>query len=154
MVRPRWQRALVAPVVLPHELGHALPATLAGLPASISLLPDWDGPETPLGLFDADLDRTTPLWLIRLIAVAPLPLALSVAALLRLVSLPAPLALAAFFLCAAAGTLSSGDVAVAANPAAARDAGQFRVPVAGWETFASDLSTVTSTLAVAAILFL
>jgi hypothetical protein len=139
----------VAPVVLPHELGHALPAVLAGLSWRVRLLPEWEGSATPLGQFDATLSATTPRWLIRLVAVAPLPLYLGVAVLLGAVELPTPVAVLAVLFCAAGATLSAGDLAIAANPTAAREAGQFRVTAAGWESPVADLLTVVTTVVVA-----
>lgn len=40
---------LLAAVVFPHEVAHAVPARLAGLDVEVTLLPEWDGPEVPLG---------------------------------------------------------------------------------------------------------
>ena len=62
--RRRVARALVAPIVLPHELAHALVARVAGLDPTIELLPRWEGQSVPLGRFDAVVDATTPTWVI------------------------------------------------------------------------------------------
>jgi hypothetical protein len=155
--RPVWRRLsgrlIVAPFVLPHELGHALVAALAGLPFTVTLVPEHDGPVTPLGRFDADVDRATPAWVIRLVAVAPLPIYVGVAVLLRATTtLPEPAALVALFFCAAWASLSAGDVAVAAAPEAVRRAGTFSVDIAGWEPRAADLLTVVTTLLLAVVL--
>jgi hypothetical protein len=153
--RPRLVRAAVAPFVLPHEVGHALPAALAGLPFTIELAPEYDGPVTPLGRFDADVDHTTPGWLIRVVAVAPLPIYVGLAVVLRLTApLPPALTLPAWFLCSAWASLSDGDLAVAANPDAVREAGGFTVSIAGWEPRAADVLTVTTTLAIGGVLLL
>jgi len=153
MIR-RLGRLVLALLVVPHELGHALPATLARLPYTITLLPEWDGSARPLGRFNADLGPETPSWLIRTVAVAPLPVYVGLAAALRLATtLPRPAAIAAFLLCSYWATLSSGDLAVAANPREVRSAGEFLVTVSGWETTASDLLTVVTVLLVAVVTF-
>jgi hypothetical protein len=127
-------RLLVTPLVVPHELAHALPARLAGLAVEVSVLPDWAGAEVPLGQFNADLGPGTPLWLIRLIAVAPLPVHLAVAVLVGwLLPATSPLAIPLFLLVSFWASLSGGDLAVAANPRAAREAGEFLVPGSRWE---------------------
>ena len=81
--RRRVARALVAPIVLPHELAHALVARVAGLDPTIELLPRWEGQSVPLGRFDAVIDATTPTWVIRAVAVPPAPKSLGVAAIVR-----------------------------------------------------------------------
>lgn len=150
----RLGRAVVAAGVLPHEFGHALPAALARLPFSVTLLPEWEGRGRPLGRFDADIDAATPSWLIRLVAVAPLPLYVGLAAVLRVaVPLPRPAAVAVFLLCSYWATLSAGDLAVAASPDEVRESGGFLVTVAGWETTASDMLTVVTVLVVAVVTF-
>jgi hypothetical protein len=154
MTLSRLGRLALAALVVPHELGHAVPATVARLPYSITLLPTWDGSAKPLGRFNADLAPDTPAWLIRAIAVAPLPLYVGLAALLRLtLTLPRPAAIAAFLCCAYWATLSAGDLAVAANPDEVRTAGEFLVTVSGWETTASDMLTVVTVLLVAVVTF-
>lgn len=125
-------RAILAVVVLPHELAHALPARLAGLRVDITVLPEWDGPDVPIGRFDARLEPETPLWLIRLIALAPFPAFVGVAAVLGRLPLADPVSLALLPGLAVSATPSGGDIAVAANPRAARDAGGFTVPRSAW----------------------
>lgn len=150
----RLGRAVVAAAVLPHELGHALPAALARLPFSVTLLPEWDGSGRPLGRFDAEVDAATPSWLIRLVAVSPLLLYVSLAGVLRVaVALPRPAAVAVFLLSSYWATLSAGDLAVAANPDEVRESGRFLVSVTGWETTASDMLTVVTVLLVAVVTF-
>ena len=150
----RLGRAVVAAAVLPHELGHALPAALARLPFSITLLPEWEGPERPLGRFDAEVDAATPSWLIRLVAVAPLLLYVSLAGVLRVaVALPRPAAVAVFLLCSYWATLSAGDLAVAASPDEVRESGGFLATVAGWETAVADALTVVTVVLVAVVTF-
>ena len=144
-------RVAVAPFVLPHELAHALPAAVAGYDWTVRLLPDWDGAGTPLGQFYMATDDTTSLWLIRLVALTPLSLYLGVGVALRLVGLEGPVALVAILFCAFAGTLSSGDLAVATQPAAARESEKFIVTLAGWERPVSDLLAVTTTLVISLI---
>jgi hypothetical protein len=146
--RPLLRRLAVAPVALPHELGHAVVAAAAGLPYTVTLLPSFDGPVTPLGRFDADIDRTTPCWQIRLVAVAPLPLFVGLAAAVGALSLPAPVGIVVWFLCAVWASLSAGDLAVAAAPEAARRAGAFTVALDGWEPRAADLLTLVTALVV------
>jgi hypothetical protein len=138
--------------VLPHELGHALVATAVGLSCSITLLPASDGRATPLGRFDADVDRTTPRWVIRAVAVAPLALFVGLAGVLGAVRLPTPVAFVALFFCAVWGSLSAGDLAVAAAPEAVGRAGTFTVDLAGWEPRAADLLTLVTTLVVGLLL--
>jgi hypothetical protein len=123
---------LLAVVVFPHEVAHAVPARLAGLDVEVTLLPEWDGPEVPLGRFNAALDQDTSLWLVRLIAVAPLPTYLGVAAGVGSVlpsDSPAVVLLPVLTYWA---TLSGGDIAVAADARAARDAGEFLAPRVAW----------------------
>lgn len=120
--------SLIAVLVLPHELAHALPARFAGLEAEVTLRPEWDGPEVPLGRFNAAIDRETPRWLVRLVAVAPLPTFLALAAVVGW-ALPADsTAVFVFPLLAYWGALSSGDIAIASNPQAACEAGEFLAP--------------------------
>ncbi len=153
MDRARLKRIALAPLVFPHELGHALPALLAGLPYTVELLPEWDGPAQPLGRFDAVVDDGTSPTLIRTIAVAPLPIFVGLAVALRTLVAPPPgLALPLVALCAFWGTLSDGDLAVAADPDAAREAGEFVATVAGWERAAADALAVGTTFLVAGIL--
>ena len=151
--RRRVARALVAPIVLPHELAHALVARVAGLQPTIELLPRWEGPTVPLGRFDAVIDATTPTWVIRAVAVAPTPISLGVAAVVRATGtlegvLAVPLVLALGY----TGSLSGGDIAVIVNPTAAREAGRFVVPPTRWQALPVVIAPVT-TLAVAALLF-
>jgi hypothetical protein len=147
-------RLVAVPLALPHELGHALVARAAGLSPSVTLAPAFDGPVTPLGRFDAPLDDATPPWVVRLVAVAPLPLFVGLAVVLRLTTaLPPRPALVALFSCAAWASLSAGDLAVAAAPDAARRAGGFTVELAGWEPRAADALTVVTTLSLAAVFF-
>jgi len=151
--RRRVARALVAPIVLPHELAHALVARVAGLDPTIELLPRWEGPTVPLGRFDAVIDATTPTWVIRAVAVAPTPISLGVAAVVRATGtlegvLAVPLVLALGY----TGSLSGGDIAVIVNPTAAREAGRFVVPPTRWQALSVVVAPVT-TLAVAALLF-
>ncbi|MFB6297460.1 MAG: hypothetical protein ABEH56_02950 [Salinirussus sp.] len=132
-MRGSLTRLLLAAAVLPHEAAHALPAHLAGLDVAVTLLPEWDGPEVPLGQFNAHLDRETSLWLVRLIALAPLPTYLGVAAGLGAV-LPDRSPATVLLLPALTywATLSGGDFAVAAHPRSAREAGEFVAPRASW----------------------
>jgi len=147
----RLARVVVGVVVLPHELAHALPARLAGLEAEVSVLPD-RGQGVPLGRFDAAVDRSTPPALVRLCALAPLPTHLAVAAVLGAV-VPAGSALVALFpLVTFWATLSAGDLAVAANPTAATEAGRFQVPTKRWHTPVSLLFVPPTALAVALLL--
>jgi len=139
--------------VLPHELAHALVARVAGLDPTIELLPRWEGPTVPLGRFDAVIDATTPTWVIRAVAVAPTPISLGVAAVVRATGtlegvLAVPLVLALGY----TGSLSGGDIAVIVNPTAAREAGRFVVPPTRWQALSVVIAPAT-TLAVAALLF-
>ena len=152
MSQSRLGRVVVAPLILPHELAHALIPTIAGYSWTIHVLPDWDGAGTPLGQFDMVVDDTTPLWVIRLAALAPLPLYLSVAVLLGVFELGGAVALAAILFCAFSGTLSGGDLAVATQPAAARASGEFVVTPAGWERTASDVLTAATTVVIALLI--
>lgn len=150
--RRRVARALVAPIVLPHELAHALVARVAGLDPTIELLPRWEGQSVPLGRFDAVVDATTPTWVIRAVAVAPAPISLGVAAVVRATGtlegvLAVPLVLALGY----TGSLSGGDIAVIVNPTAAREAGRFVVPPTRWQALSIVIAPAT-TLAVAALL--
>ena len=150
--RRRVARALVAPIVLPHELAHALVARVAGLDPTIELLPRWEGQSVPLGRFDAVIDATTPTWVIRAVAVAPAPISLGVAAVVRATGtlegvLAVPLVLALGY----TGSLSGGDIAVIVNPTAAREAGRFVVPPTRWQALSIVIAPAT-TLAVAALL--
>lgn len=151
--RSRLGRLLVAPVALPHELGHALPAVVAGLPVTVTLLPEWDGSQRPLGRFNAALDPATPLWVVRLVAVAPGPLYVGLAALVRVTVMPTgSAAVAAVLCCAVWAAPSGGDIAVARNPAQARAAGEFLVTMAGSEARVADAATLVVTVLVGVVL--
>jgi hypothetical protein len=146
---------LAAAAVLPHELAHALLARLAGLDPEVTLLPTWDGDGTPLGQFDAAIDDSTPAWLVRLIAVAPWLTFVGCAVLLGpvlSVALPQIVGVVVTLLLALWGSLSAGDLAVAGSPDAARAAGRFTVPTAGWESRVADVLTVGTVLLVAVLL--
>jgi len=153
MWQSRLARCIVAPVVLPHELGHALPATVARLRSTVTLLPDWDGSQQPLGRFNAELTPSTPLWVIRLVALAPAPIFIAVAVGIRLTLSPSgPGAVATVLCCSLWAAPSGGDLAVAREPAQARAAGEFLVTTAGEERLLSDLMSVTVTAVVGAVL--
>lgn len=126
-------QAFLTVVVLPHELAHATPARLAGLQVEVTLLPEWEGPEQPIGQFDAEIRPETPLWLIRVIAVAPLLVYVGVAAALGAV-LPANTSISYVLVPALAywAALSNGDLAVAVNARSAREFGAFRAPRLSW----------------------
>ncbi|MDB9278775.1 hypothetical protein PN416_01080 [Halorubrum ezzemoulense] len=145
----RALRSLVAILVGPHELAHAAVARLAGMTPEITLLPE-HASGIPLGQFDATIPPSTSTNVIRVCALAPLPINLAVAVGVG-TALPAdsPLAVALFPLIAYWATLSGGDVAVAANPVAARNAGRFRAPGRWWQTVASLLLVPPVAVAVA-----
>jgi hypothetical protein len=149
----RTARAVAAVLVGPHELGHAVPAWLAGLEPTITLLPEARG-AIPLGQFDAAIGPSTPTSVIRLCALAPLPLNLGVAAALG-TALPAtsPVTIVSFPIVAYWAALSAGDVAVAANPQAAREAGRFRTPRRWWQTLVAIALTPVIVVIVAVLLF-
>lgn len=149
----RTARAVAAVLVGPHELGHAVPARLAGLEPTITLLPQARG-AIPLGQFDAAIGPSTPTTVIRLCALAPLPLNLGVAAALG-AAFPAgsPVTVVSFPIVAYWATLSDGDVAVAANPQAAREAGGFRAPRRRWQTAVAFALIPVIVAIVAAFLF-
>jgi hypothetical protein len=147
-------RFAVAVCALPHELGHALPAWLAGLDVEVTVLPAWDGGGTPLAQFNAPLESGTPLWLIRLIALAPLPLYLGVAAAVGTV-LP-PDSLVGFPVLAALSfwaVLSQGDLAVATSPKRVRETGQFLAPASPQTATAMLLLSPATVLAISLLLF-
>jgi hypothetical protein len=138
MIRSRLLKLVVAPFVLPHE-----PAVLTGLPTNITLLPDWEGNQQPLGRFNADLDSSTPLWLIRVTALAPIPLFVGLAVLLRLTVLPTgSVAISVFLLCSYWAAPSGGDLAIARRPMQARTAGEFLATTTSREMVISDVATV------------
>lgn len=153
MDRDTVTKLLLTPLVVPHEVGHAIPAWVAGLDTEIAVLPDWSGTATPLGQFDADLSPTTPTWLIRLVAVGPLLLYTGIAAVLGAV-IPASslLAFLLFPLLTFWAALSGGDIAIAADPDAARAAGAFLVTGSRWQARLSDLLTVVTAVVVAVLL--
>ena len=155
MRRTPFTLLFAAVAVLPHEAAHALPARLAGLDPEVTLLPRWNGQGTPLGQFDAALDEATPAWLVRLIAVAPwltfVGWAVLLGPVLR-VDLSPTLGVVVTLALALWASLSAGDLAVAGNPDAARAAGRFTVPTAGWESRVADLLTVGTVLLVAVLL--
>lgn len=147
-------RRVVAVCVLPHELGHALPAWLAGLDVEVTVLPAWHGTGTPLARFNAPLETGTPLWLIRLIALAPLPLYLAVAAVVgtllpgdSLVGFPVLAALSFW------AVLSQGDLAVAASPELVRESGEFLAPASPQTAAAMLLLSPATVLAISLLLF-
>lgn len=146
-------RGVVGALAVPHELGHALPAVVVRLPYTITLFPDWEGDVTPIGRFNADVDEETPAWLIRAVAVAPLPVFLAVAGLFRVaVAPPMPVAIVALVLCSFWATLSGGDIAVARKPAEAKRAGELLVTVTPRERVFANLSTVATTFLVGVVL--
>lgn len=127
--RQRAVRAVVAILVLPHELGHALLAWLCRLDTELTILPSWEGEAIPLARFNAKLDAGTPMWLIRAVAVAPFVLALVVAGLLgTVVPQDSPLVVPLLLVLSFWGSLSSGDLAIATQPGFARDYGEFLAP--------------------------
>jgi len=155
MWQSRLARGVIAPVVLPHELGHALPATAARLQARITLLPDWDGSQQPLGRFNAELTPSTPLWVIRLIALAPVPIFIALAVGIRLTLSPSgPSAVGTVLCCSLWAAPSGGDLAVAREPAQARAAGEFLVTTAGQERVLSNLISITVTGVVGAVVLI
>jgi hypothetical protein len=146
---------LAAVTVLPHELAHALPARLAGLDPEVTLLPDTPVDGTALGQFDADVDATTPAWVVRLVAVAPWLTFVGLAVLLgpvARVAFPPAVGVALTLALSLWASLSAGDLAVAADPDAARAGGRFTVPTAGWTGRAADLLTVGTVALVAVLL--
>ena len=93
----------------------------------MTVLPSWRGETVPLARFNADLDPGTPVVLIR--AVAPLALALLAAGLVGTgVPRGSPLVVPLLAVRSFRGSLSSGDLAIAANPRLARDHGEFLAP--------------------------
>ena len=149
----RILRLAVAPVVLPHELAHAAAALAVGLTPEVRLLPPHEGSTTPLGQFDADLPASTPTWRVRLVAVAPLIVFVGGAMLLRLTVAPAALgAVFAVVPLAYWGSLSAGDVAVAAAPDEARKSGRFAADVTRRVQATADALTLVVALVIAAAL--
>ena len=147
-------RGVIAVCVIPHELGHALPAWLAGLDVEVTVLPTWHGTGTPLARFNAPLETGTPLWLIRLIALGPLPLYLAVAAVVgtllpgnSLVGFPVLAALSFW------AVLSQGDLAVAASPGMVRESGEFLAPASRQTATAMLLLSPATVLTISLLLF-
>jgi hypothetical protein len=127
--RERAVRSAIAALVLPHELGHALLARLFRLETEVTLLPSWDGDPAPLARVNATLDADTPTPVIRAVAVAPLPLALAAAWAVGAVLPPeSPLVVPVLLALSFWGSLSSGDLAIAARPRFARRQGEFLAP--------------------------
>jgi|GEM_PF-3247810 len=146
-------RRLAAAVVFPHELAHVVPAAAAGLSITLKPLPEWEGDADPLWQFDAELDRDSPLWLIRLVAVAPLVVFVAVAVGLRVGGLVSgTVALPVAVLCALWGSLSAGDLGVALSPAEARSHGQFLATVDRRTRLVADVLAVATTVAVTLVL--
>lgn len=140
--------------VVPHELGHAIPAHAAGLQYDVRLQPEWDGDATPLGQFDADLDDAVSLWLVRAVAIAPLPLYLGLALVVRETARPSGLpAILTAGLCAVWASLSAGDLGIVVAPAESRRAGSFVATVSEQTRRVADLLTFLTT-AVAAVILL
>lgn len=104
-----------------------------------------------LGRHDAALTAVTPLWLVRAVALAPLPTFLVLAALAGLAAPTGLVAGAVVVWCAAGASLSAGDLAVAADPAAARETGRFSVPDPGWTHRVADVLTLVTTAVVAVL---
>lgn len=150
---PSVVRVAAAVLALPHEYAHALPAAVAGLPHSVTLLPDWDGRQTPLGRFEADVDADTSPWLVRLIAITPLFVYVSLAALLRVAIAPTGLfALGAVVLCSYWAAPSPGDVAVAVDAPAACAGGELVAPVTRRRVLLTDAIVASTTLTVGLVL--
>lgn len=146
-------RVVVAALVLPHELGHALPAWLWRLDSEVTVLPAWDGGASPLARFNASLDAGTSTLAIRTVAVGPLLLALLAAGALGSV-LPrdSPLVVPALLALSFWGSLSSGDLAIATQPAAAREHGEFLAPRPPQVQRAALLGTVLTVVLVGVLL--
>jgi hypothetical protein len=145
ITRERAVRSAVAALVLPHELGHVLLAWLFRLETEVSVLPSWEGEAVPLARVNATLSADTPTPLIRAVAVAPLPLALAAAwGLGGVLSPGSPLVVPALFALSFWGSLSSGDLAIAARPRFAREQGEFLAPKSpGVVTAAVSLTPLT-----------
>ncbi len=147
------RRVALLVFVVPHELGHAVPAHLAGLQYDVRLQPEWEGDGTPLGQFDAAVDDAVPLWLVRAVAVAPLPLYLGVALVVRETARPSGLpAVLTAGLCAVWASLSAGDLGIALAPVESRHAGSFVATVPRQTRRVADLLTLLTTAAAAVIL--
>lgn len=127
--REQVLRSVVAILVLPHEGCHALFAWGCRLEPEVTILPSWAGSAIPLARFNATLEEDTPTLFIRAVAVAPLLVTLVAAGLVGAV-LPSDSVLVVPLLVVLSfwGSLSSGDLAIAAQPALARDYGEFLVP--------------------------
>ena len=151
--RSKLPRLAAACLTLPHELAHALPAAAAGLSPELTLLPEYDGDVTPLGQFDAAIEAGTPAWLVRLVAVAPLPTYVGLAVLLRFVVAPSGVAApVAVLACAYSASLSRGDLAVATRPEQAVSAGRFAASGSRRLQVTADLLTVGTTVLVGVVL--
>ncbi|MFC7068985.1 hypothetical protein [Halobaculum lipolyticum] len=148
----RIGRLLVAVAVLPHEAAHAAVARLFGLDAEVEVLPAWAGRGRPLGRFDARVPESTPAFVVRAVALAPLAY-VGVAAVLDAV-LPggSDLRVLAVAPLAYWAALSNGDLAVAADPEGVRERGRFLVADRGWSGPTADALTVLTTGAVAGLL--
>ncbi|MFB6303959.1 MAG: hypothetical protein ABEH47_02235 [Haloferacaceae archaeon] len=146
-----WLLALLS---FPHEWAHAVAfAPWAGW-GGVEVLPAaTDAGRRGLARYDPVVPEGTPLLAVRAAAVAPLPAFLGVAGV-GAVALPRTPAVRVPAIAALAfwGSLSAGDLAVAADPAAAREAGEFTVPAAAWTEPAADVLTVLTVLAVAVVL--
>ena len=95
----------------------------------MTLLPSWDGDPAPLAKVNATLDADIPTPVIRAVAVAPLPLALAAAWAVGAVPPPgSPLVVPVLLAPSFWGSLSSGDLAIAARPRFARRQGEFLAP--------------------------
>lgn len=154
--RTWWQtiaRVIVAPIVLPHELAHAAIAVLFGLDPVIRILPQWSGTTIPLGQFNAEIDTSTPTWVIQAVAVAPLVVYLTVASLVGIfISINATIILPVILLLSFSASLSAGDIAIISNPVEARQAGAFVVQASTWENIT--IITTPITTGVVAILLI
>lgn len=148
----RLTRLLVAAAVLPHEAAHAAVARLFGFEAEVSVLPAWNGSGRPLGQFDARVPEATPGAVIRAVALAPLAYVVVAAALDVLLPDGSGLRYLAIAPLAYWAALSSGDLAVAADPQTVRERGRFLVDDEGWSGPTADALTVLTTGAVAGLL--
>lgn len=144
----------LAVLALPHECAHALAFAPWADGAAIRVLPAAaDAGRSGLAQYDPVVPASTPRAAVRVGALAPLPAFLALAGLLAAVLPPEPsVRVPAVVALAFWGSLSPGDLAVAADPDAAREAGRFAVPAAGWTGPAADVLTVLTVLAVAVVL--
>ncbi len=153
---------LLGVVVLPHELAHAAVLRPWSSDLTLDLDPNADprfrttGQARPLARFDATVPASTPTWVIRASAIAPLPSFLLLAVLLDTTfgfAGVSPVTIGVTAAVAVWASVSDGDVAVFMSPETVVRRGEFVVSVDSNVPSAVATALTLAATAVVALLF-